>query len=264
LHPYLNIAIRAARAAAQIIVRSFDRLDTLIIREKAPLDYVTQIDKAAEKEIIYTVQQSYPDHAFLAEESGASSMDKGEQPLWIIDPLDGTLNFIHGLPHFCISIAILINNQIEHGVIYDPLRDELFTATRGHGARMNQKRIRVSSQESVQGSFLATGFVPYHPKEHKAVLKRLERLLPLATGIRRGGSAALDLAYIANGRFDGFWEVGLKPWDIAAGIVLVREAGGFLTTIDDREVDVLTAPSLLAASPRLHKNLLPILDLSES
>ncbi len=221
--PAVNVAIRAARAAGQIILRYMNRLDSLAIVEKQRLDFASEVDRAAEAEIIRELRRAFPAHAILAEESGAQGKSRH---VWVIDPLDGTHNYLRGFPHFSVSIAMLENGEPMHGVIYDPLRDELFTASRGDGAYLNDRRIRVSSRNELSGALLATGF-PFRQRAHlDAQLGMTRALLQQAEDIRRTGSAALDLAYVANGRIDGYFEIGLKPWDLAAGCLLVREAGG--------------------------------------
>jgi len=221
--PAVNVAVRAARAAGQIILRYMNRLDGLAVVEKQRMDFASEVDRAAEAEIIRELKRAFPGHAILAEESGASG--KGKH-VWVIDPLDGTHNYLRGFPHFCVSIGMLENGEPMHAVIYDPLRDELFTASRGDGAYLNDRRIRVSSRPDLGGALLATGF-PYRQRAHlDAQLDMTRALLADAEDIRRTGSAALDLAYVASGRLDGYFEIGLKPWDMAAGCLLVREAGG--------------------------------------
>jgi myo-inositol-1(or 4)-monophosphatase len=221
--PAVNVAVRAARAAGQIILRYMNRLDSLAIVEKQRLDFASEVDRAAEAEIIRELKRAFPGHGILAEESGAHG--KGKH-VWVIDPLDGTHNYLRGFPHFCVSIAMLENGEPMHGVVYDPLRDELFTASRGDGAYLNDRRIRVSTRSDLEGALLVTGF-PYRQREHlDAQIDMTRALLGQAEDIRRTGSAALDLAYVANGRVDGYFETGLQPWDMAAGCLLVREAGG--------------------------------------
>lgn len=221
--PAVNVAVRAARAAGQIILRNMNRLESLSVVEKQRFDYASEVDRMAEAEIIRELKRAFPDHAMLAEESGAQGKSRN---VWVIDPLDGTHNYLRGFPHFCISIAMLENGEPVHAVVYDPLRDELFTSSRGDGAFLNDRRIRVSSRNDLSGALLATGF-PFRQRQYlPAQLDMTRALLDKAEDIRRTGSAALDLAYVANGRLDGFYEIGLNPWDIAAGCLLVREAGG--------------------------------------
>lgn len=221
--PAVNVAVRAARAAGQIILRYMNRLDSLDVIEKQRHDYVSEVDRLAEAEIIRELKRAYPRDAFLAEESGASGQARN---VWVIDPLDGTHNYLRGFPHFCVSIGLLENGEPTLGVVYDPLRDELFTADKGNGAYLNDRRIRVGKRDGLGGALLATGF-PYRQRRHlEPQLAMTRALLTEAEDIRRTGSAALDIAYVAVGRMDGFYEIGLKPWDMAAGCVIVREAGG--------------------------------------
>lgn len=221
--PAVTIAARAARSAGNIILRYMNRIDGLNIVEKQRMDFVSEVDKLAEAEIIKELRRAYPSHAILGEESGAT----GKGPLvWVIDPLDGTHNYLRGIPHFSVSIALLDKGVPVYGVVFDPLRDELFTASKGDGAYLNDRRMRVSRREDLGGAMIATGF-PYRQREHLAAQLDMTRaLLGQAEDIRRSGSAALDLAYTAAGRYDGYFEIGLKPWDMAAGVLLVHEAGG--------------------------------------
>jgi myo-inositol-1(or 4)-monophosphatase len=221
--PHVTIAARAARSAGNIILRYMNRIDGLNIVEKQQLDFVSEVDKLAEAEIIKELRRAYPDHSILAEESGVT----GKGPLqWVIDPLDGTHNYLRGIPHFSVSIALLDRGVPVHAVVFDPLRDELYTASKGDGAFINDRRMRVSKRENLGGSMIATGF-PFRQREHlNAQMDITRALLGQAEDIRRSGSAALDLAYVAAGRYDGFFEIGLKPWDLAAGVLLVHEAGG--------------------------------------
>ena len=221
--PHVTIAARAARSAGNVILRYMNRIDGLNIVEKQQLDFVSEVDKLAEAEIIKELRRAYPDHAILAEESGAT----GKGPLtWVIDPLDGTHNYLRGIPHFCVSIALLDKGVPVHAVVFDPLRDELYTASKGDGAYLNDRRMRVSKRENLGGAMIATGF-PFRQREHLVPQLDMTRaILGQAEDIRRSGSAALDLAYVAAGRYDGYFEIGLKPWDMAAGVLLVHEAGG--------------------------------------
>jgi myo-inositol-1(or 4)-monophosphatase len=230
--PHVTIAARAARSAGNIILRYMNRIDGLNIVEKQQLDFVSEVDKLAEAEIIKELRRAYPTHAILAEESGAT----GKGPLvWVIDPLDGTHNYLRGIPHFCVSIALLDKGEPVHAVVFDPLRDELYTASKGDGSFINDRRMRVSKRENLGGAMIATGF-PFRQREHLVPQLDMTRaILGQAEDIRRSGSAALDLAYVAAGRYDGYFEIGLKPWDMAAGVLLVREAGGLCCDFAGRD-----------------------------
>jgi myo-inositol-1(or 4)-monophosphatase len=229
MHPLLNIAIRAARRAGEVIARSIPRLESLKVTVKGRNDYVSEIDQAAEREIIDIIHKHYPDHAILAEESGASG---DHEMRWVIDPLDGTTNFLHGFPHFAVSIAAERAGKGEVAVVYDVMRQELFTAARGAGAQLDGRKIRVSKQRELEGSLIATGFPFRLEAEHfSAYVEQLRVIMAQAAGVRRAGAAALDLAYVAAGRVDAFWEIGLKPWDTAAGALLIQEAGGHIGTL---------------------------------
>lgn len=260
MHPYLNIAIKAARSAGNIIVRSIDRLDRIEIANKgAANDFVTSIDKAAEAEIIQQIKKAYPDHSILAEESGAQDGDNINQVVWIIDPLDGTLNYIHGFPQFAVSIGIQIRGIMEHGVVYDPLSNELFTATKGSGAQLDGRRIRVSDCKNINTALIGTGFSYKRTNESiDTCMQRLKIVLEQCADIRRAGSAALDLAYVAAGRLDGFWETGLAPWDVAAGSLLVREAGGFVSDLRGEDKFVETG-NIVAGNTKVYPQLLELL-----
>ena len=248
MHPMLTIAVRAARRAGEVIARSMDRVDTLTVSAKGPADFVSEIDQRAEQAIIETIHRSYPQHAFLAEESGP----QGEGDLvWIIDPLDGTTNYLHGFPVFSVSIALRVRGRLEVGVVYDPVRQELFTAVNGQGAALDDKRIRVGRRQHLRDALLGTGF-PYRDMTHLDEFMRIFRaLVPETAGIRRPGSAALDLAYVACGRLDGFWEAGLKPWDMAAGALLVQEAGGIVSDFAGDSAFLETG-NVVAGNSRLH------------
>ena len=255
MHPYLNTAVKAARRAGEIIVRGLARFEGVETASKGLNDFVTSVDRAAEAAIIETLGEAYPHHAFLAEESGATG--SGEV-VWIIDPLDGTTNFIHGFPVFAVSIACQMAGKMEHAVIYDPMRQEIFTASRGAGAYVENKRLRVSRQRTLEGSLISTGF-PY--RDNLALLDNyidmMKAVIRKASGLRRPGSAALDLAYVAAGRTDGFWEIGLKPWDTAAGTLLIREAGGLVATLDGGEYK--QNGNIVAGTPRVFNELLETL-----
>lgn len=253
MHPMLNIAVRAARNAGDIIVRHLNRLDQLTIANKDRNDYVSEADRQAEEEIIAVIRKAYPGHGFLAEESGSHpGKDEFE---WIIDPLDGTTNFLHGFPQFAVSIALRHKGRLEQAVVYDPVSQELYTASRGSGAFLDNRRIRVSNHTSLNGALLGTGF-PYKDHQHlDAYLNMLRGFITGTAGVRRPGSAALDLAYVAAGRIDGFWEIGLNPWDIAAGILLVREAGGLVSDFIGGH-NYMQSGNIVAAAPKLFPHLL--------
>jgi myo-inositol-1(or 4)-monophosphatase len=251
--PTLKIAIDAARAAGNLIMKAMQRMDTITITEKKPNDFVTEVDKRAEQEIIHIIHKAFPKASILAEESG--HMD-GDDYQWIIDPLDGTRNFIHGFPHFAVSIAVAYKNKIEYAVIYDPIRHELFTAARGKGAQMNNRRIRVSNRKHLKDSLLGTGFAYRHTNKDDPTPPAIATSLLSITGdIRRAGAATLDLAYVACGRFDGFWEFGLQPWDTAAGILLIKEAGGIICDPEGGE-DYFKTGNIVAANPTIMRQLL--------
>lgn len=252
LHPMVNIAVRAARSAGRILLRNFERVDPLSITRKDNNDFVSEVDRSAEQAIIRELRSKYPDHAILAEESGA----QGASPYrWIIDPLDGTTNYLHCFPHFCISIALMVRERIEHAVVYDPLREELFTATRGEGALLNDRKLRVSPRVSLEGALLSTG-TPFREHGHlDAYLGMFKALITETAGIRRPGSAALDFAYVAAGRVDGFWELGLSPWDIAAGALLVQEAGGMVSDLAGSE-RYLDTGNVISGSLKVHQAML--------
>ncbi len=221
--PVVNVMVKAARAAGGVLLRNMNRLDAINVIEKDRLDYASEVDEQAEQAVVKELRRAYPDAAFLGEEGGLKG--KGNA-VFVIDPLDGTSNYLHGFPHWCVSIALVENGEVQHGVIFDPLRNELFTASRGSGAVLNDKRIRVSERKDLNGAMLATGFPPRERERAPAQLECVRELLRDIEDIRRTGSAALDLAYVACGRSDGYFEAGVKPWDIAAGVLLVREAGG--------------------------------------
>ena len=255
MHPYLNTAVKAARRAGDIIVRGLARFEGMETASKGLNDFVTNIDLAAEAAIIETLRDAYPHHAFLAEESGASG---DGDIVWIIDPLDVTTNFMHGFPTFAVSIACQMGGRMEHAVIYDPMRQELFTATRGAGAFVDNRRLRVSRQRTLDGALIGTGF-PYRDNLHllDPYMAMMKAVIQRASGLRRPGSAALDLAYVAAGRTDGFWEIGLKAWDTAAGTLLIREAGGLVATLDGGEYK--QNGNIVAGNPRVFNELLEAL-----
>jgi len=242
-HPVLNVAVEAAHAAANIMRRQLQRVEAIPVERKARHDYVSEVDRACEAEIVREIRRFYPDHAFLCEESGPSG---NNESVWVIDPLDGTSNFLHGIPHFAVSIAYQNRGRTEHAVVYDPMRDELFTASRGSGASLNQKRIRVSSRKSLEGAVLATAF-PFRQRKLMPKYSRIfQSVLSSVEDFRRAGTASLDLAWTAAGRLDGYFEIGLKPWDVAAGALIVREAGGVVMDFDGND-GVEEAGTIIAA-----------------
>ena len=251
-HPLLNIAVRAARQAGNVIARNIDRFDAFTVSEKSTNDFVTDIDRVAERRIIDTIRRSYPDHAFLAEESGAHGHNDFE---WIIDPLDGTANFVHGFPHVAVSIAVRHRGRLQHAVVFDPLRQELFTASRGSGAQVNDRRLRVATKSDLKGALLGSGFLFRELDRLESYLTALKALISGQAQIRRSGSAALDLAYVAAGRLDGFWELGLAPWDIAAGALLVQEAGGIVAEPSGGH-DYMRSGDVAAANPKVLRAML--------
>jgi myo-inositol-1(or 4)-monophosphatase len=256
MHGMVNIAVRAARRAGEVMIRHMNQLESLQVVEKSRGDFVTQVDQAAEAAIIEVIKDHYPEHSILAEESGATGEHEYQ---WIIDPLDGTTNYLHGFPQFCVSIGVARNGEVEHGVVYDPLRQEIFSASRGQGAQLDGRRIRVSKRTTLQASLVATGF-PY-----RANLVHIERYVNMlravmleSSGVRRPGSAALDLCYVAAGRVDAFFELGLSKWDIAAGALIIREAGGRIS--DFRGGDgYLESGNVVAGNPKTYAALSKLL-----
>jgi myo-inositol-1(or 4)-monophosphatase len=255
MQPPVNIAVRAARRAGEIIVRSMNRLESIQTTAKSRNDFATEVDHAAEQEIIGIISRAYPQHAFLAEESGRTGES---ETVWIIDPLDGTTNYIHGFPTFAVSIACQHRGRLEHAVVYDPMRQEIFSASRGDGARLENRRIRVSNRTGMEGALIATGFPFRANLEYAdAYLAQLKVVMASAAGVRRPGAAALDLAYVAAGRVDGFWEFGLNAWDTAAGALLIQEAGGRIGTMSGAPYDL--SPHVVAGTPRVYDALLELL-----
>ncbi len=255
MHPMLNIAVKAARRAGNIIVRASDNLDALTVRHKSLNDLVSEVDRAAEDAIIDVLKTAYPDHAILAEESGAAG---DSEYCWIIDPLDGTTNFLHGFPVYAVSIAMTHKGVLTHAVVYDPMRNDLFTASRGGGAFLNDRRIRVSKRDKLIDCLIATGF-PFRMFEHTdAYMGMMKDFMRKTAGIRRPGAAALDLANVAAGRMDGFWEIGLSPWDMAAGALLVQEAGGLVGNLQGND-GYLESGNIVAASPRIFPQMLEVI-----
>jgi myo-inositol-1(or 4)-monophosphatase len=258
LHPMINVAVKAARAAGSIINRAALDVEAVRISQKQVNDFVTEVDQAAEKIIIETLLTAYPDHGIWAEESGREHGAKNSEFVWIIDPLDGTTNFIHGLPVYCVSIALAVKGKIDQAVIYDPSRNDLFTASKGRGAYLNDRRLRVSKRVRLQDSLISTGF-PFRPgDDFDTYLLMMGDMMKLTTGLRRPGSAALDLAYVAAGYTDGFFESGLQPWDVAAGSLLVTEAGGLVGNYSG-DADFLEQKECMAGAPRIYGQMVTVL-----
>ncbi len=255
MRPMLTIAVKAARRAGSIIMRASDNLDALTVRHKSLNDLVSEVDRAAEDAIIDVLRTAYPDHAILAEESGAAGQSEFT---WIIDPLDGTTNFLHGFPVYAVSIAMSHKGVLTHGVVYDPVRNDLFTASRGAGAFLNDRRIRVSKRDKLIDCLVATGF-PFRMFDHTdAYIAMMRDFMRKTAGIRRPGAAALDLANVAAGRMDGFWGIGLSPWDMSAGVLLVQEAGGLVGDLQGNE-GFMKSGNIVAASPRVFPQMLEVI-----
>jgi myo-inositol-1(or 4)-monophosphatase len=252
----LNIAVRAARRAGSIINRAALSGDALEVRSKQANDYVTQVDRAAEEAIIEIVRKAYPDHGFLAEESGASSPEAEYR--WIIDPIDGTTNFIHGFPQYCVSIGIEHRGALTHAVVYDPVKNELFTASKGRGAFLNDRRVRVSKCLRLEDALVGTGFPFKEVSRLELYTRQLTKFMQTSAGVRRAGAAALDLAYVACGRLDAFWELGLSPWDMAAGTLLIQESGGLVSDLQG-EAGFMESGDVCAATPKIFPALLEAL-----
>lgn len=266
LKPAVNVMVKAARAGGNVLLRHMHRLDALNVVEKERMDYASEVDGLAEAEIVKELRRAHPDYAVLGEEGGVQKGNRGpSRYTWVIDPLDGTSNYLRGYPHWCVSIALVENGEPLHAVVFDPLRNELFTATRGGGAQLNERRFRIGERRELAGATVATGFAPRERARAGAQLECVRELLREAEDIRRSGSAALDLAYTACGRVDAYFEAGVKPWDIAAGVLLVREAGGrvsdfkgaALAPLDGRDHSI--GRQIVAANVRLieplHKTL---------
>jgi len=252
MHALLNVAVMAARRAGAVLIRKMRNLEKLKVEEKGHNDFVSDADRAAEKAVIDCILKHYPDHAILAEESGK----QGESDhVWIIDPLDGTTNYLHGFPVFAVSIGVQIKGRMEHGVVYDPMRQELFTASRGDGAQLDGRRIRTSGQIQFERALIGTGF-PFRRAntDLQPYLNMLAKVIRNTAGIRRPGAAALDLAYVAAGRLDAFWETGLAAWDLAAGSLLIREAGGIISGLNGSE-NFLETGHVLCGTPKVYKDL---------
>jgi myo-inositol-1(or 4)-monophosphatase len=258
MHPMLNIAVKAARRGGSIINRAALDRTKLEIQSKRANDFVTQVDKAAESAVIDIIRQAYPDHAILAEESGKLAGTKAEYR-WIIDPLDGTTNFIHGFPQYCVSIALEHRGAIQHGVIYDPSKNELFTASKGRGAFLDDRRIRVSKCAQLKDALVGTGFPFKEMARVDLYFRQLKEIITTSSGVRRAGAAALDLAYVAAGRMDAFWELGLAPWDMAAGALMIQEAGGLVGDLQGNS-SWLESGDIAAATPKIFPQLLGALE----
>jgi len=256
-HPVVNIAIEAAHAAGEIMRRQLQHVDAIPVDRKARHDYVSDVDRACEAEIVREIKRFYPDHAFLCEEGGASGESDA---VWVIDPLDGTSNYLHGLPHFAVSIAQQVKGRTEHAVVYDPIRDEMFSASRGSGAYVNNNRMRVSARIGLEGAILATAF-PFRSRDKLQDYGRIfQAVFAKVEDFRRAGTASLDLAWVAAGRMDGYFEIGLKPWDVAAGALLVREAGGVV--MDFEGSDAVEGAGTIIAAP--YKIMTPLRQLIAS
>jgi len=249
MYPMLNIAVRAARNAGRVLLRYLEHTDGIAVTSKRLNDFVSEVDHSAEGAIIRELRSKYPDHAILSEESGEH---QGSDYQWVIDPLDGTTNYLHGFPQFCVSIALKYRNQLDQAVVYDPLREELFTASRGRGAQLNDRRLRVANRPSLAGALIGTG-LPYRDYSHlEAYLGMCKAMMRDTAGIRRPGSAALDFAYVAAGRLDGFWELGLAQWDFAAGALLVSEAGGTVSDLAGGDRHFETG-NVIAGNLKIHR-----------
>jgi myo-inositol-1(or 4)-monophosphatase len=259
LHPMLNVAIKAARSAGSIINRASLDLDALKINTKAPNDFVTEIDERAERIIIETLLAAYPAHSILAEESGNEHGAPNSDYVWVIDPLDGTTNFIHGLPFYAVSIALVFRGQVQQAVVYDPARNDLFYASKGKGAFLNDKRLRVSKRTRMSDALIGTGFPFRQGDNFQRYMRMFEAVLPHCAGLRRPGAAALDLCYVAAGYYDGFFETGLNVWDMAAGALMISEAGGLIGNFTG-ESDFLYQREVLAGNPKIYRQLVKLLE----
>lgn len=256
MQPLLNIAVSAARQAGDVILRHIDQIDRIKVTAKSSDEYFSEVDVKAEQVIIKTILKAYPDHGIIAEESGVQNGDA--EAVWIIDPLDGTTNFLHGFPFYSISIALRIKNRLEHAVVYDPLRHECFSTSRGRGAQLNDRRIRVSKQTQLDVALLSSGFSLRNKVQAQRYLSTFDALIGKCASVRRTGSAALDLAYVACGRLDGLWQFGLRPWDLAAGSLLIKEAGGLISDFQGGE-DYFKQGDVVAGTPKIFKSLLQTL-----
>jgi myo-inositol-1(or 4)-monophosphatase len=254
MNPTLNIAVKAARKAGDIIIRYHNQIDLLTIENKAANDFVSEVDKAAEDAIIDELKYAFPDHSILGEENG-EIVGKDKRFVWILDPLDGTTNYLHGFPQYAVSIALYENDEPTHAVVYDPFKEEMFTAAKGEGAYLNEQRIRITGADGFENTLIGTGFPFKEPQHLDAYLSMFKAIHPQVAGIRRAGSAALDLAYLAAGRLDGFWEIKLNIWDIAAGVLLVKEAGGYVGDFSGRD-KYLETGNVVAGSEKVFKAIL--------
>ena len=251
MSPLLNVAIDAAREAGRIIIRHHNFTDRITVQRKGANDFVSSVDIEAEREIIGRLRKAHPDHSILAEEEAPTATHPNAEYQWLIDPLDGTTNYLAGIPHYAVSIAVRHHGRLIVAVIFDPIKQELFTAEAGRGAHLNDRRIRARTRDGLEDALLTTGFPYQEGADLEHYLATLKALLPGTAGVRRPGAASLDLAYVAAGRFDGFWEFGLKPWDIAAGILIAKESGVLVRDLDSEEGDPLESGNLIAASPRV-------------
>ena len=258
LHPMLNVAVKAARAAGSLINRASMDLDLIKVTTKSANDFVTEVDQAAERAIIEVLLTAYPGHAILAEESGGEHGAKDSDYLWIIDPLDGTTNFIHGLPVYAVSIALSFRGQVQQAVVYDPTRNDMFYASKGRGAFLNDKRLRVSKRTRLAECLIGTGFPFRKGDNFKRYVEMFETVMQSCAGLRRPGAAALDLCYVAAGWYDGFFETGLSPWDMAAGSLLITEAGGLIGNFTG-EADFLYQREVVAGNPKIYGQLVQTL-----
>ncbi|MFZ5557140.1 MAG: inositol monophosphatase family protein [Pseudomonadota bacterium] len=256
MHPMLNTAVKAARRAGNVILRASQNLDVIQVSSKAENDFVSEVDRAAEQAIIEVLHRAYPEHAILAEESGDHGRSEYQ---WIVDPLDGTTNFLHGMPQYAVSIALAHKGAVTQAVVFDPVRNDLYTASKGVGAYLNDRRIRVSKRTRLEGALIGTGF-PYSRMEHvDAYLRMLRAVMRDTAGVRRPGAASLDLCYVAAGYYDGFWEIGLSPWDIAAGTLLITEAGGLVGDLLG-EAGYMQSGNVVAGNPRVFAQLLQVIE----
>jgi myo-inositol-1(or 4)-monophosphatase len=252
MHALLNVAVMAAHSGGDTLIRNLNKIDKIKVEQKGRNDFVSEVDRMAEQAVISVIHKHYPDHAIMAEESGAQG---DSEYLWVIDPLDGTTNYLHRFPVFCVSVGLMHKGRLEHGAVYDPMRQELFTASRGQGAHLDGRRIRVSNNTLLERALIGTGF-PFREsnKSLPPYMKMLENAIMHTAGIRRAGAAALDLCYVAAGRLDAFWETGLSIWDMAAGALIIREAGGIVSGLDGSE-NFLQSGHVLTGSPKIYSSL---------